>query len=102
MMFYHQHLVSEKTLERATIIQLTIRYFVAYFSYFSCGLGHLWILVDSKKRTWHEIASGTIMIYPWAEAPTDLEFAKRIVSKAHGIPVTALKSKKTYESPIQK
>lgn len=102
MMFYHQHLVSEKTMDRATIFQLIIRYLVAYLSFFTCGLGYLWGLIDKKKRTWHEIASGTIMIYPWPNAPEDLTFARKIVSKAHRIPVSSLKSRDIPVNPIQK
>lgn len=102
MMFYHQQLVSEKTMERATPLQLTIRYIVNYVSFFAFGLGYFWMLIDKKNRTWHEIASGTIMIQPWADAPEDLTFAKKIVAKAHGVPVTYLKSKDAPINPVQK
>ena len=102
MMYYHHQLVSQKTMGRATIFQLIIRYFVAYLSFLLCGLGYLWILMDRKNRTWHEIASGTIVIYPWADAPKDLAFARKIVAKAHGVPVSALNPKNPPTNPIQK
>tara|TARA_R110002072_G_scaffold185033_2_gene341753 strand:+ start:327 stop:752 length:426 start_codon:yes stop_codon:yes gene_type:complete len=48
MMYYRQHLVDDKTLGRATLLQIVIRYFASFVSPI-LGLGYLWMLVDQKK-----------------------------------------------------
>ena len=35
------------------------RYFTALFSWFFFGAGFLWSLIDSRKRTWHDILSAS-------------------------------------------
>jgi len=42
--------------------QALIRYAVAIISLAALGLGFLWILIDPKKRAWHDIASGTRLV----------------------------------------
>ena len=39
-----------------------IRYAVAIISWLAFGLGFLWSLWDTQKRTWHDIASNTKLI----------------------------------------
>ncbi len=42
--------------------QALIRYGVALVSLLALGLGFLWILIDEKKRAWHDLASGTRLV----------------------------------------
>ena len=41
---------------------LWTRYAVATVSLFAGGLGFLWSLVDAERRTWHDLASGTVLV----------------------------------------
>ena len=42
--------------------QLWLRYAVAIVSLAAGGLGFLWSLVDRDRRTWHDLASGTVLV----------------------------------------
>jgi len=42
--------------------QAMIRAFAAVLSWSCLGLGFLWSLIDSKKRTWHDILSDSYLI----------------------------------------
>lgn len=39
-----------------------LRYVVALVSLSACGLGFIWCLIDSERRTWHDIASRTLLV----------------------------------------
>lgn len=41
---------------------LWIRYAVATVSLAAAGLGFAWSLLDSERRTWHDLASGTVLV----------------------------------------
>jgi uncharacterized RDD family membrane protein YckC len=41
---------------------LGLRYGVALVSLGAFGLGFLWSLVDRERRTWHDLASGTVLV----------------------------------------
>lgn len=41
---------------------LARRYFAAGVSLAAFGLGYLWSLFDSERRTWHDLASGTAVV----------------------------------------
>lgn len=41
---------------------LVLRYVVAGVSLGACGLGFLWSLIDGERRTWHDLASGTVTV----------------------------------------
>jgi uncharacterized RDD family membrane protein YckC len=41
---------------------LWLRYAVATLSLFAGGLGFLWSLVDGERRTWHDLASRTVLV----------------------------------------
>ena len=41
---------------------LWLRYAVATLSLLAGGLGFLWSLVDRERRTWHDLASGTVLV----------------------------------------
>ncbi|OGT21654.1 MAG: hypothetical protein A2V90_06105 [Gammaproteobacteria bacterium RBG_16_57_12] len=43
--------------------QALVRFLVAILSWLAGGLGFFWILFDRQKRSWHDIASGTRLIY---------------------------------------
>jgi uncharacterized RDD family membrane protein YckC len=42
--------------------QAAIRFFSALLSWSAAGLGFFWILIDEKKRSWHDRLSGTKLI----------------------------------------
>lgn len=42
--------------------QLGLRFLVSGISLAACGLGFLWALLDPQRRTWHDLASGTVMV----------------------------------------
>lgn len=54
------HLISES--DRTGWLQTLIRFFVAGLSIAAAGVGLLWSLIDDRKRTWHDIASGTRLV----------------------------------------
>jgi uncharacterized RDD family membrane protein YckC len=31
------------------------------------GLGYLWILIDNKRRGWHDMLAGTMVVYSWPD-----------------------------------
>jgi uncharacterized RDD family membrane protein YckC len=39
-----------------------LRFIVALVSLAALGFGYWWVLVDREKRTWHDIAAGTVMV----------------------------------------
>jgi uncharacterized RDD family membrane protein YckC len=40
----------------------TLRFFAAWLSALPAGLGFLWSLFDSDRRTWHDRISGTVLL----------------------------------------
>lgn len=46
----------------STWSQALVRFFVAMISWSSLGLGFLWALTNQKRLTWHDLASGTLLI----------------------------------------
>ena len=47
---------------RTTWPRALLRFVVALLSLAACGIGFLWALFDPQKRTWHDIATGTIVV----------------------------------------
>lgn len=41
---------------------LLLRYVVAMLSLAAVGLGFVWSLLETNRRTWHDLASGTVMV----------------------------------------
>lgn len=41
---------------------LALRYVVAWLSLLCLGVGFLWSLIDHDRRSWHDIASGTVIV----------------------------------------
>jgi len=39
-----------------------LRFVVGLISLAALGIGFLWGLFDSQKRTWHDIAAGTLLV----------------------------------------
>jgi uncharacterized RDD family membrane protein YckC len=42
--------------------QALVRYAVAVVSLLACGLGFIWVLIDPRKRSWHDMASATRLV----------------------------------------
>jgi len=45
-----------------TLKAVTVRFLAALVSWAACGLGHLWILVDTRKLAWHDRLSQTFVV----------------------------------------
>lgn len=41
---------------------VTLRYAVATLSLLALGLGLAWALLDPQRRTWHDLAAGTVVV----------------------------------------
>jgi uncharacterized RDD family membrane protein YckC len=55
-------IVDSKTFEKPTVMQLIIRLCSYVFSIVPLGIGILYILVNKKKRAWHDLISDTVVI----------------------------------------
>lgn len=42
--------------------KLHLRFGAALLSWLPLGLGYLWSLIDPQRRTWHDLASGTVLV----------------------------------------
>jgi uncharacterized RDD family membrane protein YckC len=49
-------------------IRAFVRFLVSPLSFSLCGLGFFWILVDRRRRTWSDLAAGTVVVYDWRRA----------------------------------
>ena len=48
-----------------------LRFFVAIISWAAAGLGFTWILLNKQRRSWHDLATGTEIVYlPKQQQPT--------------------------------
>ena len=45
-----------------SIKQCLLRFIVACLSFLCFGLGFLWILISPDKKSWHDMASGTVLV----------------------------------------
>ncbi len=43
--------------------QVTRRFLVAIVSWLGLGMGFFWAIIDKQKRTWHDLGSGTRLVY---------------------------------------
>jgi uncharacterized RDD family membrane protein YckC len=39
-----------------------LRFFIALISFAALGIGFWWALVEHRRRTWHDIAAGTVVL----------------------------------------
>ena len=62
MAAWHPYLESD-TRQRPKAKQLVGRFLLAGISTLFFGLGYLWALIDPSKKTFHDRASGTYLIY---------------------------------------
>jgi uncharacterized RDD family membrane protein YckC len=46
-----------------------VRYLAAWLSLLPAGLGFLWSCVDGERRAWHDIVSGTVLVYETKPRP---------------------------------
>jgi len=54
--------LSSATGATVTLRQLTIRFFASLLALLCLGIGYLWILFDTQRRSWGDIASGTRIV----------------------------------------
>ena len=55
-------LVDEQTGGPVSLRQGALRYFGYFLAILPFGLGFLWIVFDSKKRGWHDLFAGTVVV----------------------------------------
>ncbi len=48
---------------RPTLLSSVVRYFGYWLSAVVLGLGFLWVIVDRKRRGWHDILAGTYVVH---------------------------------------
>ncbi|HKI63538.1 MAG TPA: RDD family protein [Burkholderiales bacterium] len=56
-------IVDAKSGKEPTNWQLFIRFIGYFISIVPLGLGFLWIAFDRKKRGWHDLIAGTVVVY---------------------------------------
>lgn len=47
---------------RLTAACASLRFLIALISLGVCGLGFFWALLEPQRRTWHDLATGTVML----------------------------------------
>ena len=57
-------IVNATTGKKPSALQFVGRYFAYFLSALPLGLGFLWIAFDSKKRGFHDILAGTVVVRP--------------------------------------
>lgn len=62
MRAWRLRLLDQDGAETVSWAQLAIRFVVAIASLMALGLGFLWSLLDSERRTWHDLASRTVLV----------------------------------------
>lgn len=65
--------VDAKTGGKLTVPQAIGRYFAYLVSILPCGLGFVWIAVDSRKQGWHDKLAGSVVIRDTAVTPVVFE-----------------------------
>ena len=55
--------ISDETGHRPGLKSCAVRFLVSIFSAAFAGVGFLWSLIDSDKRTWHDKASNTRLLH---------------------------------------
>ncbi|MGE4294352.1 MAG: RDD family protein [Campylobacterales bacterium] len=67
-------IVDAKTGGEASTGQLIGRYFAYILSMLPLCLGYIWVAFDSKKRGWHDILAGTVVVRPKNHGPEEVRF----------------------------
>ena len=57
-------IVDTRTSLPPSVIQCIIRFLVYPISFLVFGLGFAWAFLRQDKRTWHDLAAGTSVVYP--------------------------------------
>lgn len=55
--------VVRKGVVHPTVSASIIRYFGLWISFIALGLGFAWVLIDRRRRGWHDILAGTYVVY---------------------------------------
>jgi uncharacterized RDD family membrane protein YckC len=63
-MIFSAKIVDEVTLKKPTLGKFIIRNLGYFPSTLVFGIGFIWIAFDQKKRGWHDLMAGTIVITP--------------------------------------
>ncbi len=62
-MLFKAVIVDKRTLGKPSVGQLIGRYFSYFISVIPLCLGIFWIAFDPKKRGWHDLLAGTLVVY---------------------------------------
>lgn len=63
-MLFKARILDEKTLKPPKFGRLVLRYAGYVPSSLALGLGFLWVAWDRKKRGWHDLMAGTVVVRP--------------------------------------
>jgi len=55
-------IVDAKTGEKPSTGQCVGRYFAYYVAFLPLGLGIIWVAFDKRKRGWHDLLAGTVVV----------------------------------------
>ncbi|RTE86357.1 MULTISPECIES: RDD family protein [Gammaproteobacteria] len=66
-------IVDAKTGKKMSTLQAVARYFAYIVSILSFGLGFIWVGIDHKKRGWHDMLVGTVVIRNTQKAPVEFD-----------------------------
>lgn len=61
-MIWKARILDERTLQPPTLGKLLLRYVGYIPSLVVLGLGFLWVAFDQKKRGWHDLMAGTVVV----------------------------------------
>ncbi|HET7269273.1 MAG TPA: RDD family protein [Oleiagrimonas sp.] len=69
--------VDARTGMPARTIQYVVRYLAYLLSALPFCLGFIWVGVDSRKRGWHDMLAGTVVVRPRDRRPEAVNFDRR-------------------------
>ncbi len=58
--------INESTGKKPSLLKSTIRYIGYFISSLPLGLGFLWSLWHPKNKTWHDMMSGTVVVWEYS------------------------------------
>jgi uncharacterized RDD family membrane protein YckC len=59
----HLEIVDARTLGKPTWLQFLGRYIGYFLSTIPLGIGLIWAAFDARKRAWHDLLAGTLVVY---------------------------------------
>ena len=67
-------IVDARTGRKISFGQALLRYLCYFLSAIPLGLGFIWVAFDEKKRAWHDLLAGTVVIRSTERGPQPVRF----------------------------